>query len=99
MEFPAPHSSGGKRHFIKINISKSAFPKSAAPINKRKRIIPDEVKNLIIKERSYEKVGKEKLSVLLKEDGIGIYSPSTIGRMFGDLKKYRKIQSYFIRLE
>ncbi len=62
-------------------------PKSTAPKTKRKRIIPTEVKNLILKERSHEKIGKEKLARLLKEDKIGIYSPSTVGRMLGDLKK------------
>jgi len=66
-------------------------PKSTAPINKRKRVIPDKVKNLIMEERSHEKMGKEKLSFLLKEDGIGIYSSSTVGRMLGDLKKQGKL--------
>lgn len=65
--------------------------KSTAPANKRKRVIPDKVKKLIIEERFYEKVGKEKLSILLKEDGIGIYSSSTVGRMLNDLKKQGKL--------
>jgi len=62
-------------------------PKSTAPKNKRKRVIPETVFNLIIQERKMEKVGKEKLSVLLKEDGIVNYSPSTVGRMLEDMKK------------
>ncbi len=62
-------------------------PGSTAPKKKRERIIPDAVKRLILKERSYERIGKEKLAVLLKEDKIGAYSPSTVGRMLGDLKK------------
>jgi transposase InsO family protein len=62
-------------------------PKSTAPKNKRKRVIPEEVKKLIIEERFYEKIGKEKISKLLKEDNIGIYSPSTVGRMLDDLKR------------
>lgn len=66
-------------------------PKSTAPINKRQRIIPDKIKDLIIKERLYEKIGKEKLAKLIKEDGIGIYSSSTIGRMLDDLKKRGKL--------
>lgn len=66
-------------------------PKSTAPLHKRKRVIPDMVRNLIVEERSYEKVGKEKLAKLLKEDCIGIYSPSTVGRMIGDLKKQGKL--------
>ena len=66
-------------------------PKSTAPINRRKRVIPEEVKNLIVGERQYEKIGKEKLSVLIQEDGIGKYSSSTVGRMLGDLKKQGKL--------
>ena len=62
-------------------------PGSTAPKNKRKRVIPQPVKDLILEERSRERIGKEKLSRLLKDDGIGAYSPSTIGRMLGDLKK------------
>jgi len=61
--------------------------KSTAPKNKRKRIIPDAMKNLIIEERSHENVGKEKLAVLLKEDEVAVYSPSTVGRILGDLKQ------------
>lgn len=61
-------------------------PKSTAPKNKRKRIIPNEVKNLIIEERSHERIGKEKLARLLEDDHVGIYSPSTVGRMLSDLK-------------
>ena len=66
-------------------------PQSTAPKTRRVRLIPDAVGNLIIKERSYEKIGKEKLAVLLQEDGIGIYSPSTVGRMLADLKKQGKL--------
>ena len=62
-------------------------PKSTAPKQKRTRHIPDEVKNLIIQERKMEKLGKEKLAKLLKEDGIADLSPSTVGRMLGDMKK------------
>lgn len=66
-------------------------PKSTAPKTRRTRTIPEEVKNLIFEERSHEKMGKEKLAVLLKEDQIGVYSPSTIGRMLADLKKQGKL--------
>jgi len=62
-------------------------PKSTAPKTKRKRAIPEEVKNLIIEERSHEKIGKEKLAKLLCDDGIAKLSDSTVGRMIGDLKK------------
>lgn len=62
-------------------------PKSTVPKNKRKRVIPDPVKQLIIAERKMERIGKEKLATLLMEDGIAIVSPSTVGRMLIDLKK------------
>jgi len=65
----------------------SLVPKSTAPQTKRQRIIPESVKNLILKEREMECLGKEKLAILLKEDGIATLSPSTVGRMLGDLKK------------
>jgi transposase InsO family protein len=60
---------------------------STAPKRRRKRIIPDKVKELILTERSHEKIGKEKLAILLKEDGVADLSPSTVGRMLGDMKK------------
>lgn len=62
-------------------------PKSTAPKTKRKRIIPEAVLKLILEERSRERIGKEKLAKLIKEDGIGHQSASTVGRMLGDLKK------------
>jgi transposase InsO family protein len=62
-------------------------PKSTAPKRKRRRVIPDPVKELIIQERSREKVGKEKLARLLKDDGIATLSSSTVGRMLGDMKR------------
>lgn len=62
-------------------------PGNTAPKTKRKRIIPDAVKHLILEERSHERMGKEKLARLLKDDGIGIYSASTVGRMLGDMKR------------
>jgi transposase InsO family protein len=66
-------------------------PGSTTPINRRERIIPDAVKDLIIEERRNEKIGKDKLAILLQEDGIGSYTPSTVGRMLGDLKKQGKL--------
>jgi len=62
-------------------------PGSTAPKTRRKRIIPTAVKALIIAERTMEKIGKEKLATLIKEDGLGTLSPSTVGRMLGDLKR------------
>jgi transposase InsO family protein len=62
-------------------------PGSTAPKERRRRIIPEAVKQLIIEERKHERLGKEKLARLLKDDGIACYSSSTVGRMIGDLKK------------
>ena len=63
-------------------------PKSTAPKNKRKRNIPDTVKDFILKERKFDPdLSKDKLSILMKEDGVAQYSPSTVGRMLNDLKK------------
>lgn len=61
--------------------------KSRAPKKRRRRIIPLSVEHLILEERSHECIGKEKLSKLIKEDGVGTQSASTVGRMLGDLKK------------
>ena len=71
--------SGGKLEAL--------VPKSTAPKIKRSRVIPEEVKNLIVTERRHERIGKEKLSTLLKEDGIADLSVSTVGRMLDDMKK------------
>ncbi|MDE2019292.1 MAG: DDE-type integrase/transposase/recombinase [Patescibacteria group bacterium] len=65
----------------------SLNPKSTAPQQKRRRTIPDAVQALILAERKREKVGKEKLARLLKDDNIATLSSSTVGRMLGDLKK------------
>ena len=62
--------------------------KSRAPKKKRKREIPESIKNFIVNERKYDPhLSKDKLSVLMKQDGIAIYSPSTVGRMLNDLKE------------
>ena len=71
----------------------SLVPKSTAPRKKRQRIIPKPVEDLILKERKMEKIGKEKLAILIKEDGIGMPSASTVGRMLGDLKKQGKLKN------
>lgn len=68
-------------------------PGSRAPKNKRKRVIPKEVEYLILKERQMEKMGKDKLAILIKGDGLGNHSASTIGRMLGDLKKQGKLKN------
>ena len=69
----------------------SLVPKSTAPLHRRTRVIPKPVADLILKERRMEKVGKDKLAVLIREDGVGEQSASTVGRMLGDLKKQGKL--------
>lgn len=66
-------------------------PQGTAPKNKRKRIIPKPVEDLIRQEREWEKIGKEKLGKLLRDDGIANLSDSTIGRIISDLKKQGKL--------
>ena len=68
---------------------------STTPQNKRKRVIPQAVTDFIIKEREYDsRLSKDKLAVLLREDGIADLSASTIGRMLSDLKKQGCLPSY-----
>ena len=63
-------------------------PKSTAPTKRRRRIVPEVVKDAIVRERYFDShIGKEKLAVLLKEDGTADLSASTVGRMLGDLKR------------
>ena len=62
-------------------------PGRTVPKRRRRRVIPDAVRTLILTERSRERIGKEKLAVLLREDRIGSYSASTVGRMLHDLKR------------
>jgi len=72
--------------------------KSTAPKRRRQRIIPPEVEAFIIKERQYDpRLSKDKLAVLLKQDGVVDLSASTVGRMLGDLKKQGKLAE-FVRL-
>ena len=75
----ALRSGGGK--------IESLVPGSTAPKMRRRRVIPDSVKELIMRERLREKIGKEKLARLLRDDGITTLSASTVGRMLGDLKR------------
>lgn len=66
-------------------------PQSTVPKTVRKRIIPKAVESFIVNERKWEKIGKEKLAVLLRDDGIAVITPSTVGRIIGDLKKAGKL--------
>lgn len=69
--------------------------KSTAPQRRRKRIIPKAIEDLIIKEREYDpRISKDKLARLIKGDGIGAQSASTVGRMLSDLKKRGKLPTY-----
>jgi transposase InsO family protein len=64
--------------------------KSTAPKNKRKRVIPEAVKNFILTERKFDPhLSKDKLSVLMLEDRVADLSSSTVGRMLDDLKKQK----------
>jgi putative transposase len=66
-------------------------PKSTAPKTKRKRVISKAIEDVIIKERSRERMGKEKIARLLKDDKIATISGSTVGRMLQDMKKQGKL--------
>jgi transposase InsO family protein len=66
----------------------SLNPKSTAPLHRRTRIIPSTVSAFIVHERSFDPhLGKEKLASLMKDDAVATLSPSTVGRILGDLKK------------
>ena len=68
--------------------------KSTAPKSRRKRIIPNEVRDFILKERQFDPhLSKDKLSVLMMEDKIANLSPSTVGRILNDLKQQRILPS------
>jgi putative transposase len=67
---------------------------STAPKKKRARIIPETVKTFIFNERQYDPhLSKDKLSVLMREDGIAHLSASTVGRMLNDLKHRGVLQN------
>lgn len=61
---------------------------STVPKRKRKRVVGEAVKTFILTERQFDyRLSKDKLAVLMKEDGIADLSASTVGRILGDLKK------------
>jgi transposase InsO family protein len=69
--------------------------KSTAPRTRRKREIPELIKNFIINERKFDpQLSKDKLSVLMKQDGVANYSSSTVGRMLNDLKEKGILPKY-----
>jgi len=62
--------------------------KSRRPHRIRKRIVPEEIKRFIIDTRyGRGKIGKVKISRMLKDEKIAIISGSTAGRMISDLKR------------
>lgn len=75
---------------LKANLGKleALNKKSTAPRNRRRRTIPDKVRDFIVSERKFDpQLSKDKLAVLLKEDGVADLSASTVGRMLNDLKR------------
>jgi len=79
----ALHDGGGRLE--------SLNPKSTAPMAKRKRLVRDEVANIIISQRSlHQRIGKEKLRAILKSQGY-LMSVSTVGRILSDFKAAGKL--------
>jgi len=68
---------------------------STAPKRRRRRQIPETVRNFIVNERKFDpQLSKDKLAVLLKQDGVAHLSASTVGRMLNDLKKQGVLAKY-----
>ncbi|MFH1354500.1 MAG: integrase core domain-containing protein [bacterium] len=59
---------------------------STAPKHRRQRIVPPGVAAFIIAERKWEKIGKEKLGKMIRDESIADISDSTVGRILVDLK-------------
>jgi transposase InsO family protein len=60
---------------------------STAPKRRRKREIPERVRDFILNERKFDpNLSKDKLSFLMKQDGVANLSASTVGRMLNDMK-------------
>lgn len=69
--------------------------KSKAPKKRNKRVIDDKVVQYIINQRKeHYRIGKKKLSVLIKEDLNISYSESKVGRILFDLKKRNLLPSH-----
>ena len=68
---------------------------NTAPKQRRKRTIKEEIKSFIINERKFDpQLSKDKLAILMKEDGIANLSASTVGRILGDLRKQGILPKY-----
>lgn len=78
--------------------------RSTAPKNRRRRVVPEAVATFIMAERQYDpSLSKDKLAVLLKQDGVANLSASTVGRMLNDLKRQGRLPksvrlSFFARI-
>lgn len=65
---------------------------STSPKRRRQRWVSPAIEAFILKEREYDpKLSKDKLAVLMKQDGLSFLSASTVGRMLSDLKKQGKL--------
>ena len=63
-------------------------PQKTAPKQRRKRVILPKVQEIIIRERAeHPRLGKAKLTVLIKAEGYAV-SESYVGRVIHDLKKH-----------
>ncbi len=75
---------------LKENLGKleALNKKSTAPKQRRRRVIPEEVRDFILNERLHDpSLSKDKLSILMREDKVANLSASTVGRMLNDIKK------------
>lgn len=75
---------------LKTSMGKLEGLNKGSTIRKRKnkRLISQKVQDFILKEREFDpNLSKDKLSVLMKQDGIANLSASTVGRILNDLKK------------
>lgn len=73
--------------------------KSKAPISRNKRIIPEQIENFIINQRKeHPRLGKDKISQMLKDENIANISESTAGRMINDLIKQGKIKNNKVKI-
>lgn len=75
---------------LEMNMGRLEGLNKGSTIRKRKnkRVIPQNVQDFILSEREYDpNLSKDKLAILMKQDGIANLSASTVGRMLNDLKK------------
>jgi transposase InsO family protein len=83
----ALHKTGGKLEGLNAT--------TTAPKNRRKRDVKLEATEYIIQQRKlHYRIGKKKISVLLKEDTGISYSDSKIGRILTDLKRRNLLPAY-----